>query len=88
MQHRKNSNYFVCLTEVHGVREGVQQRAPDVARNCGKLLRPLANPFEHLIDVVKESRAKTHLFLVVPVGGLLEIGFRQGPNDEPSGHSI
>jgi hypothetical protein len=28
------------------------------------------------------------LFLVVPVSGLLEIGLRQGPNDEPSVHSL
>jgi hypothetical protein len=88
MQHSKNLNRFVCLTEVHGVRERVLERAPDVAGDCGKLLRPLANPFEHLIDVAKEPRSETSLFIVVPVGGLLEIGLRQRPNDEPSVHSL
>lgn len=67
MQHSKNSNRFLCLTEVHGVRECVQECAPDVAGDCGKRLRPLANSFEHLIEVVKEPRPGTSLFLVVLV---------------------
>jgi hypothetical protein len=86
MQHGKNSNRFLYVAEVHGVRERVQERAPDVARNNGKLLRPLANASEHLIDVAKKAGAETGLFLVIPAGGLREIGFRHRPNDEPSGH--
>lgn len=50
--------------------------------------RSLADPSEHLVDVAKKAGAETSLFIVVPAGSLLEIGFRQRPNDEPSDHSI
>jgi hypothetical protein len=60
---------------------------PKVQELC-ELLRPLANPSEHLIDIAKKAGAETSLFLVVPAHGLLEIGLRQRPDDEPSGHSI
>jgi hypothetical protein len=56
--------------------------------DCGKLLWHRANPAEHLIDVSKKPHTEACLFVVVPAGSLLEVGFRQRPNDEPSGHSI
>jgi hypothetical protein len=86
----ENCNYnqrFIGRTKVRCVRKRLQKRAASVAGDDRKLLGHRTNPREHVIDVGQKARTETRSFVLVPADGLLEIGFRQRPNDEPSGHS-
>jgi hypothetical protein len=87
MQHREHNDRFLSRTEIDGVRERLQQRLCiwfETTGNCCGSARIRSN---HSIDIAKKARAETRLFLVVPAG-LLKIGFRQRPNDEPEAHLI
>jgi hypothetical protein len=65
----------------------VEQCSADLAVDDGELLRRFPNAREHLMNVRKEARTKTRSLIVVPAGGLLEIGLRKRPNDKSPGHS-
>jgi hypothetical protein len=65
----------------------VEQCSADVAVDDRELLRRFPNAREHLVDIRQKARTKTRSLIVVPAGGLLEIGFRKRPNDESPSHS-
>ena len=47
-----------------------------------------ADAFERPIDISEEPLAETGSLVLVPPGGILQIGLGEWPNDEPAAHSI
>ncbi|PYR92408.1 MAG: hypothetical protein DMF84_12905 [Acidobacteria bacterium] len=61
---------------------GKSWSSTDLTIDDGELLRRFPNAREQLLDVRQKARTKTRSLIVVPAGGLLEIGFRKLPNDD------
>jgi hypothetical protein len=87
VQRRKHDNVLIMRTEVHGIREGVQQRSTNIITYRGELEWPFANAVEGSTDVGKKPFGKASPLVFVPSCGILEIGLGERPNDEPARHA-
>jgi hypothetical protein len=86
MQYGKYNHVIIARSKVNGVRKGVQQRSSDITAYRGELEWPLSNAVEGSIDLREESLRETGSFVLVPPRGIVEIGLREWPNDEPASH--